>query len=44
MALILQKSTNNDLLTDPATADEIHGKGPAGGQRVDPFIFVCWLK
>jgi hypothetical protein len=39
LAPSLQKSTNNDLLTGPSHRMADPAKGPAGGQRFDPFVF-----
>jgi hypothetical protein len=39
LALSLQKSTDNDLLTGPSHRMADPAKGPAGGQRFDPFVF-----
>jgi hypothetical protein len=39
LALILLRSTNNDLLTGPGHPVTDPGKGPAGGGQSDPFGF-----
>jgi hypothetical protein len=41
LALTLQRSTKDDLKRAPGHRTADPGRSPAGGQRVDPFIFVC---